>query len=94
MIGFIDQSAIQLSPNRRVLNTDTVTYNESNGKRSRTVFGFMAINGNDVAMVSETARSPDMCEFLQLVRRENGSNRPIIAAMDNARIHKACSVKE
>lgn len=94
MIGFIDQSAIQLSPNRRrVLNTDTVTYSESYGKRSRTIFGFMAINGDDVAMVSDTARSYDMCEFLQLVRKEN-NDKPIIAVMDNARIHKAGSVKE
>jgi len=65
-----------------------VTYSEGEGKRSRTVFGFMALNGNDVVMVSETARAPDMAAFLELVRREN-SGAPIIPIMDNARIHKA-----
>jgi hypothetical protein len=39
-------------------------------KRSRTVFGFMALNGNDVVMVSETAKATDMTSFLELVRRD------------------------
>jgi transposase len=65
-----------------------VTYDEGEGKRSRTVFGFMALNGKDVVMVSETAKAHDMTAFLELVRREN-ERAPIIPIMDNAKIHKA-----
>jgi hypothetical protein len=49
-----------LNPNKvRVINTKHVRYSESNNSnsnsRSKTIFGFMAINGNnnDVAMVSD-----------------------------------------
>ena len=48
----------------------------------------MALNGNDVVMVSETAKAHDMTSFLELVRRENAS-APIIPIMDNAQIHRA-----
>lgn len=66
-----------------------VTYDEGKGKkRSRTVFGFMALNGNDVVMVSESAKAPDMASFLELVRRENPV-APIIPVLDNAKIHRA-----
>lgn len=70
-----------------------VRYSEGKGKRSRTIFGFMALNGGDVAMVSETAKAPDMASFLELVRREN-PRRPIIPVLDNAKIHKAGLTRE
>ena len=36
---------------RRVLNTDVVVYRNGEGKRSRTIFGFMVPDGNDAVMV-------------------------------------------
>lgn len=84
---------MRLSPNkRRVVNTRMVTYTEGE-KRSKTVFGFMSLNGNDIAMVSDKAKSDDMKRFVRLVRDENGSS-PIIVVMDNARIHAAGPVRE
>lgn len=84
---------MQLSPNkRRVINTRIVTYSEGE-KKSKTIFGFMALNGKDVAMVSERAKSDDMDRFIHLIREKNGSS-PIIAVMDNARIHVASPVRE
>lgn len=84
---------MHLSPNkRRVVNTRAVTYTEG-AKRSKTVFGFMSLNGNDVVMVSDGSRSMDMEGFIGSIRAENGS-APIIAVMDNARIHAASSVVE
>jgi len=60
-----------LSPNKvRVINTKHVRYSESNknnnnnGSRSETIFGFMAINGNDVSMVSDRAKANDMLIFI------------------------------
>jgi len=72
-----------------VLCTPVVTYSEGKGKRSRTVFGFMALNGNDVVMVSESAKAPDMASFLEVVRRENNHGAPVVIVLDNARIHTA-----
>ena len=84
---------MQLSPNkRRVINTRVVEYREGK-KRSKTIFGFMALNGSDVAMVSDRARADDMNVFLGLVREEN-HGMPVLAVMDNARIHKAKTVRE
>lgn len=84
---------MHLSPNkRRVVNTRVVTYTEGE-KRAKTIFGFMSLNGRDVAMVSDRAKSGDMERFIQLVRDKNGPT-PIIAVMDNARIHMAGSVSE
>jgi putative transposase len=63
-------------------------YDEGEGKRSRTIFGFMALNGNDVVMVSDTAKAQDMISFLELVRKEN-PKKAIITILDNAKIHRA-----
>ena len=76
-----------------MLCTPVVTYDEGRGKRSRTLFGFMALNGKDVVMVSETARATDMVSFLKLVRREN-PRAPVIPILDNAKVHKAVLTKE
>jgi hypothetical protein len=99
IIGFIDESSLYLSPNKvRVINTKHVRYSESNKNnnnnnngRSKTIFGFMAINGNDVAMVSDRAKANDMLMFLELIRRENPC-KDICIVLDNARIHKASMV--
>jgi len=94
IIGFIDESSLYLSPNKvRVINTKHVRYSESNSNngRSKTIFGFMAINGNDVAMVSDRAKANDMLMFLELIRRENPC-KDICIVLDNARIHKASMV--
>ena len=57
-----------MSPNKvRVINTRHVRYSESNknnNNRSKTIFGFMAINGNDVSMVSDRAKTNDMLIFI------------------------------
>jgi hypothetical protein len=76
IIGFIDESSLYLSPNKvRVINTKHVRYSESNNNngRSKTIFGFMAINGNDVAMVSDRAKANDMLMFLELIRKNRES---------------------
>ena len=57
-------------------------------RHSMNIFGFMALNGSDVVMASETAKAIDMVSFLGFVRREN-KNKPVLIVMDNARIHRA-----
>ncbi|MCJ7762554.1 transposase [Candidatus Bathyarchaeota archaeon] len=103
IIGFLDESSLKSEPaRRRVINTPVVKYSDGAGKkRSWTMFGFLALNGKDVVMVSERAKAPDVAEFLELVREENGGElnvgggkRPILVVLDNARIHVASSVKE
>ena len=95
MIGFIDESSMQLFPNkRRVVNTKVATYTEGSERRSKTIFGFMALNGKDVVMVSDTARKEDMNRFVELIRRRNGDGKPILAVMDNVPTHRATIVKE
>ena len=96
IIGFLDESSLRLDPaRRRVINTPKVKYSEGLGKkRSWTMFGFLALNGKDAVMVSERAKAPDMASFLELVRAENGYNRPILVVLDNARIHVASLVSE
>jgi putative transposase len=97
IIGFIDESSLCLSPNKvRVINTKHVRYSESNSNsnngRSKTIFGFMAINGNDVAMVSDRAKADDMLMFLELIIRRENPCKDICIVLDNARIHKASMV--
>jgi hypothetical protein len=75
IIGFIDESSLYLNPNKvRVnINTKHVRYIESRS-RSKTIFGFMAINGNDdVAMVSDRAKANNMLMFLELIRKKRES---------------------
>jgi transposase len=79
---------LQQCPNkRRVINTPVINYQP--GKvRSRTIFGFMALNGNDEVMVSESSKTEDLMRFLQSLRSNNHMN-PICILLDNARIHIA-----
>jgi putative transposase len=95
VVGFLDESAIQSTPNRRrVINTPLVSYSDkgSDGKRKKTIFGLMLLNGNDVVMVSNSSKAPDMVSFLELARKEN-PRQHIIVVLDNARIHIAAVVK-
>ena len=96
IIGFLDESSLRLDPSRRrVINTSAVKYSEGEGKkRSWTIFGFLSLNGKDVVLVSERAKAPNMAEFLELVREENGDKRPILVVLDNARIHVASLTSE
>ena len=48
----------------------------------------MSLNGNDVAMISNTSKARDFVEFMKCVRREN-SGKKIVMIVDNAKIHKA-----
>jgi len=99
IIGFLDESSLRLDPaRRRVINTAVVKYSEGEGKkRSWTMFGFLCLNGKDAVMVSERAKAPNMAEFLEFVREENGVGegmRPVVVVLDNARVHVAGLVKE
>lgn len=86
---------MQLSPNkRRVVNTRIVTYTEGKERRSKTIFGFMALNGTDALMVSDSARKEDMKRFVELMRRRNARQSPILAIMDNVPTHRANIVRE
>jgi hypothetical protein len=50
ILGFIDECSLQQRPNaRRVLNTHIINY-QPGSVRSKTIFGFMALNGNDEVM--------------------------------------------
>ena len=92
IIGFLDESAIQLNPNkRRVINTPIVKYKEGK-KRSKSIFGFIALNGKDVVILSDSCKSDDMIDFLELIRKQN-PERPLCIVLDNARIRHAKAVK-
>ncbi len=92
IIGFLDESSLQQRPNtRRVINTHIINYQP--GKvRSRTVFGFIALNGNDEVMVSHSSKKEDLMIFIQRLRNNN-IMRPICILLDNARIHLAKKVR-
>jgi len=53
----------------------------------------MALQGQDVVMLSEKARTGDMIEFMKLIRRLN-PGKPILTILDNAQIHRAKGVVE
>jgi transposase len=92
IVGFIDESSLQHKPNkRRVINTPVVKYDQGK-KRSKTIFGFMALNGNDVVMLSDSSKAEDMMSFLKIIRTNN-IMRPICLLLDNAKIHLAKSVR-
>lgn len=59
--------------------------------RSKALFGFMALGGLDVVMLSQRAKTEDMIMFIELVRRLNPT-KPILAILDNAQIHRAGKV--
>jgi len=59
--------------------------------RSKALFGFMALRGRDVVMISERAKTEDVIKFIELVRRLNPS-KPILTILDNAQIHRAGDV--
>ena len=73
-----------------MINTPIVKYKEGK-KRSKSIFGFIALNGNDVVMLSDL-QSDDMIDFLELIRKQN-PDRPLCIVLDNARIHHAKAVK-
>jgi len=70
-----------------VINTSTVRYSEGK-KKSRSIFGFIALNRNDTVMLSDSCKSDSMIAFLEAIRREN-PDKPICITLDNARIHHA-----
>lgn len=51
----------------------------------------MALRGQDVVMLSDRAKTEDMIRFIELVRRLN-TDKPILAILDNAQIHRAVAV--
>ena len=88
ILGFLDESSLQQRPNqRRVINTHVVNY-QPGRVRSKTLFGFIALNGNDEVMVSRSSKAEDMMRFVKKIRIHN-IMRPICILLDNARIHTA-----
>ena len=92
--GFQDESAQRISsrtarlwplgkPIRRT-NTDRINAN---------IFGFYAVRGNSVAFFPEHSRTADMCDFLDAVRRANGS-RKVVLILDNGLVHHLKAVPE
>ena len=51
-----------------MINTPIVKYREEK-KRSRSIFGFIALNGSDAVMLSDSCKSDDMIAFLELIRK-------------------------
>ncbi len=87
IIGFTDESSMECNPKkRRVLGCKKIKA-ETTRKR-KTIFGFMSLNGKDVAMMSNTSKAKDFVEFMRCVRKENPEKR-IVMMVDNAKIHKA-----
>ena len=74
-----------------MINTLIAKYRERK-KRSRSIFGFIALNGNDVVVLSASCKSDDMIAFLELIRKQN-PDKPLCIVLDNARIHHAKTVK-
>jgi transposase len=92
ILGFIDECSLQQRPNaRRVLNTHIINY-QPGSVRSKTIFGFMALNGNDEVMISSSSKANDMIRFIKKIRIRNAM-RPICILLDNARIHIAEDVR-
>jgi len=88
IIGFIDQAACANEPNKiRVLNTKKIKHLVSRKKIK--LFGFMALNGNDVALIANNCKATTFVSLLEAIRHANGNNRPIVGILDNARIHHA-----
>lgn len=91
----MDEASLRSDPGRRrVLNTPVITYTDRGKKyavRSMSLFGFMSLNGSDVVMASQSAKTFDVVSFLDVVRGQNGSIKetPILIVLDNATIHKA-----
>jgi len=56
--------------------------------RSKTLFGYMALNGNSIAMLTDRGIKENMMAFLQNIRKSNPFG-PIIIVLDNAKIHHA-----
>ena len=79
---------MQLYPNKiRVINTPVISY-KSGKRKSVTLFGFMTLNGKDVAMTSEETKKENMLSFTELIRKENPEEDMVII-LDNAKIHHA-----
>jgi transposase len=87
VIGFADESSVECNPKkRRILGRRKVKAETT--KKRKTIFGFMSLNGNDVAMISDSSKAKDFVEFMRCVRKENG-DRKIVMIVDNAKTHKA-----
>ena len=86
-VGFVDETAMVVDPGR-MINTRKVKYSSrgESGARRANLFGFMSLNGNDVAMVSATAKSIDFMSFMEAVREANPAG---IVILDNATIHRS-----
>jgi len=92
-VGFLDESSVVSMPNkRRVLNTKAVKYTQTTSgkksRRSKSLFGFMFLNGEDVVMMADKGNSQSLIESLKIVRKTN-KNKRIILICDNAKIHHA-----
>jgi transposase len=92
VIGFFDESSPQLSPNTvklwsfKKLKIRRITTRQK--KRANT-FGFYAINGNSVVCFQERSKKENIIEVL---RRGDNKEKPIVMVIDNFPSHKADDV--
>lgn len=89
IIGFCDETSFMSSPNKlRVFGGGVVKHRLPSRRERFYALGCMLLNGNDVVLISDSARTGDFITLLYLVRRHN-PERPIVLVVDNAKIHSA-----
>jgi len=77
------------SPSRlRVFGGGVVKHRLPSRRERFYALGCMLLNGNDVVLISDSAKTKDFVTLLYLVRRHN-PKKPIVLVVDNAKIHSA-----
>ena len=90
--GFQDESAQRISSRTARLWSLSKPIRRTNTDRiNAKIFGFYAVRGNSMAFFPEHSMTADMCDFLDAVRRANGS-RKVVLILDNGPVHhlKVC----
>lgn len=77
----------------RLWSPDKPRCEKNTDKLRANAFGFYPINGGrPVITFPPSSKTEDMCEFLEDVRRECGSDLPILMVLDNCPVHHAKAV--
>lgn len=88
LIAFDDETTIQDKPNFCRTLWGTITPMSLTGRRKFYVLGAYVVDGESVAVISNTCRTGDFVSLLRTVRSAN-PDAVIILVVDNARIHIA-----
>ena len=88
LIAFGDETAIQDKPNFCRTLWGTIAPMSLTGRRKFYVLGAYVVDGESVAVISNTCRTGDFVSLLRTVRSAN-PDAVIILVVDNARIHIA-----